>query len=259
MAQLLSLDRPVVIAHRGGARLAPENTLAAFEHAVALGAHALECDVHLSRDLEPVVIHDATLERTTDARGPVGARTADELASVDAGFQFDPARGFPFRGRGASVPRLRDLLARCPDVPVVIEIKGADPRIAERVVDVARELGACRRVLVGAFDRGVLDVVRRSAPDIATSAGRDEVRSALRLSHVGLRPRRPAYRAFQVPCEHEGRRIVAPRFVRAARRARVPVHVWVVDEPVEMRALLAMGVTGLITDRPDAALAVAGE
>src|SRR5262245_51004426 len=95
-----------VIAHRGGSKLRPENTLASFDHAIALGVDALECDVHLSADGEPVVIHDATLDRTTDASGPVADRRADDLAGLDAGFHFAAADGFPYRGRGLGVPRL---------------------------------------------------------------------------------------------------------------------------------------------------------
>ena len=100
LVRLLSSVAPVVIAHRGGARLRPENTLEAFEHALTLGVDALECDVHLSRDGDAVVIHDPTLDRTTDARGPVRAWTAADLASVDAGYRFEVDAGFPFRGRG---------------------------------------------------------------------------------------------------------------------------------------------------------------
>src|SRR5579864_8516667 len=104
---LLALDRVVAIAHRGGSRLRPENTLAAFDHAMTLGVDGLECDVHLSRDGDVVVIHDATLDRTTDASGPVVARSVGELRQVDAGFRFGEAEGFPFRGRQIFVPTLK--------------------------------------------------------------------------------------------------------------------------------------------------------
>src|SRR5262245_7243111 len=131
--RLLSLTHPVVIAHRGGSKLNPENTMAAFDHAVALGVDGLECDVHLSRDGEPVVIHDPTLDRTTDQKGPVNAFTAEEL------------------GR-AAVPRLSTLLGRHAHLPVVVELKGSDPRIVGPVLDVIRACGAEERVMFGGFD-----------------------------------------------------------------------------------------------------------
>ena len=120
LSPLLALDHVSVIAHRGGSKLRPENTIAAFDHACQIGADALECDVHLSRDGEVVVIHDFTLERTTDATGPVDGLTAAELARLDAGFRFQPEQDYPYRGRGCGVPRLAELLGRYPSMPVVI-------------------------------------------------------------------------------------------------------------------------------------------
>src|SRR5215510_2479468 len=98
------------IAHRGGSKLRPENTLAAFDHALSLGVDGLECDVHLSSDGEPVVIHDPTLDRTTDATGPVSAQTAKTLAGVDAGAKFAAGDARPYCGAGIGVPRLAEVL-----------------------------------------------------------------------------------------------------------------------------------------------------
>src|SRR5262252_4414077 len=106
--------KPAVFAHRGGAALAPENTLAAFDRGLALGADGLELDVHLSRDGEVVVVHDGTLDRTTDLTGPVSARSADELARADAGYRFRRGDAFPFRGQGIGVPTLATVLRRYP-------------------------------------------------------------------------------------------------------------------------------------------------
>ena len=122
LSRLVSSSEVSVIAHRGGSKIRPENTLAAFSHALTLGVDACECDVHLSRDREPVVIHDPTLDRTTDARGPVSALSAEDLSRVDAGFHFDPAGGFPLRGLTGGVPRLAEVLGRLGDTPLVIEI-----------------------------------------------------------------------------------------------------------------------------------------
>src|SRR5437660_4182396 len=139
LAPFLSLSRLTAIAHRGGSKLRPENTLAAFDHAAPLGVDALECDVHLSRDRELVVIHDATLERTTDARGPVSSMTAAELARVDAGFHFTADGRQPFRDAGCGVPTLHQLLDRYRDRMLIIEIKGDDPQVATHTIGVIRE------------------------------------------------------------------------------------------------------------------------
>lgn len=255
---LLDLQRLSAIAHRGGSKLRPENTLAAFDHATALGVDALECDVHLSRDGEVVVIHDSTLERTTDARGSVAALTASELARVDAGFNFGAAEGFPFRGRAGGVPRLHDVIGRYPG-PIIIEVKGEDTGTAMRALGVIREHDALHRVIVGGFSPAVLAAVRREMPELVTSASRAEARSALTRAYLWLTPHRPVFQLFQMPFRLQGKQIFGRGFVRAARRGGLPVHAWIVDDPADMRRLIAWGVTGIISDRPDVAIAVIKE
>lgn len=253
------LARPLVYAHRGGAALRPENTLAAFEHGLSLGADGLELDVHLSRDGVVVVHHDATLDRTTDAAGPIAARSAAELASLDAGYRFSGSPGdFPFRGRGLAVPTLRSVLERHP-VPMIIELKAADPEVARKTVDEIRRVSAIDRVVLGSFDDRVLQAARRYEPRIATGASQEETRWALYRSWVGWPLGRTKYREFQVP-EQAGRTtIVTPPFVRHAHKADVLVKVWTVDERSDIDRLLDWGVDGIISDRPDvAAGAVSG-
>jgi glycerophosphoryl diester phosphodiesterase len=256
--RLLSITGAVAIAHRGGARLRPENTLAAFDNAVALGCDGIECDVHLSRDGEPVVIHDATLDRTTDRTGPVAALSAAELERVDAGYRFGAADGFPFRGLGHGVPRLAQLLDRHPTLPVVVEIKGDWLEVAERVLAVIRDANAESRVIVAGFSQRVVDIVRRLAPEVPTSASQDEVTAGVRAASAGEPIERGGWRVYQAPIRHNGQPAFDGRFVAAARAVGIPVHVWVVDEPDEMRQLLDWGVTGIISDRPAVAVAVTG-
>jgi glycerophosphoryl diester phosphodiesterase len=254
---LLSLETPLVIAHRGGAGLRPENTMAAFEHAVSLGADAIECDVHLSKDGQVVVIHDDTVDRTTDARGAVSTFTAIDLAGLDAAHAFvDPAGRPAFRGSGIGVPRLADLLERFPTVPLVVELKGVDPAIVPPVLEVLRRYRREHDVVLGGFSHAVLTAARTLAAAIATSASRQEVQAAVRRAWFWLSPQSSGYRLFQMPLRYGGRQILRPRIARVLRRAGVPVHAWVVDDPTEMRALVDWGVTGLITDRPDLARAV---
>lgn len=258
ISRLLSLADVAAIAHRGGARLRPENTMAAFDHAVALGVDGVECDVRIARDGEPVLIHDATLDRTTDATGDVAGRTAAELARMDAGARFGADIGHPFRGAGVGVPRLAELLDRHPGLPLVIEIKGDRPDAVDRVHAVVVNAGASGRVLVGGFSHAVLARMRALAPDVPTSASPPEVRSAVRRAWFRLSPGpRRAYELIQIPFRFRGRRLFGSAFVRVARRAGIPVQVWIVDDEREMQQLVAWGVTGLISDRPDVAVAVA--
>lgn len=253
-------DRPLVFAHRGGSRLAPENTLAAFDRAIAERVDGLEMDVHLSKDGEVVVCHDATVDRTTDGKGPIAGMTARDLAAVDAGWHFsDGNGGRPFRGRGLGIPTLRDVVSRHPAVRLIVELKDNDVRLAEAALGVLSAHDALARTCLGSFHADVLAAVRRLQPEVATSGASSEVRWALYRSWFGLFPRSTAYQALQVPERREATRVVTPRFVRAAHRAGLAVQVWVVNEAEDMSRLLAWGVDGLITDRPDLAMQVVGK
>ncbi len=249
----------LVFAHRGGAKLAPENTMAAFDRGLTCGADGVECDVHLSRDGVPVVIHDATLDRTTNATGWVGALTAAELATVDAGYRFATNGEFPFRGRGIGVPTLESLLRKHP-TRTIIELKTGDPALPRAVIDVIRRTGAVGRVCVGSFHTAAVDVMRAEAPEIATSASEPEARwtlyrSWVRCPSLGRKP----YIAFQVP-ERAGRlRVISPAFIRQVHADGATVQVWVIDSPHDVKRLLDWGVDGIISDRPDQALAARKE
>ncbi len=257
MRHPFSSREKLVFAHRGGAKLAPENTMVAFEHGLALGSDGIECDVHLSRDGVPVVIHDKTLERTTDATGPVSARTAQDLALVDAGYRFGGGDGsYPFRNRGIGVPTLEAVINLSAGARVIIEMKQGDPALAHAVLDVVRRTRAADRVCVGSFYRQGLDMVRAQEPAIATSASEHEARWTLyrawcRWPLAAAR----VYSAFQVP-EYAGRlRVVSPAFVTQAHRGGARVDVWVVDQPDDITRLFSWGVDGVISDRPDIAVA----
>jgi glycerophosphoryl diester phosphodiesterase len=227
-----SSPRPLVFAHRGGGALAPENTIAAFDNGLKLGADGIELDVHLSSDGAVVVHHDLTLERTTALEGPIASRTAAEL-------------------RRAGVPRLADVLARYPVARIIIEMKVNGGELAAAVIDDVRRAAAFDRVCLGAFGLRVLRAARALEPRIATSAAREEVRWALYRSRVRWPVRRTAYAGYQIPEVAGSTRVLSPRFVDYAHRAGLGVQVWTVDDEADARRLLAWGVDGLITDRPD--------
>ncbi len=244
--------RPLIFAHRGGAKLAPENTMAAFDNGLALGADGVELDVRLSADGVPVAFHDPSLDRTTNRSGPVEALSADELARVDAGYHFSNGTTHPFRGQAIGVPTLEATLRRFPSARVIVEMKGAHAELARAVARVVRRTGAAERVCVGSFSQRSLDILRVEAPEITTSASQPEARWTLHRAWVRwpLGSRRP-FVAFQVP-ERAGRlRVVTPAFIRQVHREGRVLQVWVVDTEADAERLLAWGVDGLITDRPD--------
>jgi len=253
----LTNDRPLVFAHRGGCALGPENTIAAFDRGRAAGADGFELDVRLSADGIVVVCHDDTLDRTTGAVGLVRARTAADLAKVDAGHRFvDSAGGFPFRGLGIGVPALRDVLDRYRDVLLIVEMKEDTPELGRAVVAAVRAAGAIERVCAAGYGQRPLDTVRSTLPEMATSASYPEAQWALYRSFARWPVRRAPYDAFQVP-ESAGRlRIISPRFVRHVHAAGQRLQAWTIDDESDMQRLLGWGVDGLISNRPDVAVRV---
>jgi glycerophosphoryl diester phosphodiesterase len=243
-----------VYAHRGGSFLRPENTIAAFDHGLSLGADGLEFDVHLSRDGVVVVHHDLTLERTTNGQGPVAALTAEELSRLDAGAHFPG-----FAGVVGGVPTLRDVLRRYTKDLIVIELKLNEPELAHRTIDEVRAADALDRVALGSYGTRVLRAARVYEPRIRTGSSREETRLFLYRSWCRWPVRHPKYREFQVPEMAGSTRVVSPRFVRYAHQAGCPVKVWTVDEEADMRRLLSWGVDAIISDRPDIAVRVVRE
>lgn len=246
--------RPIVFAHRGGSALAPENTIPAFDNGLARGADGLEFDVHLSRDGVPVVIHDATVDRTTNGTGAVADLTAGTLAALDAGYRFTRDGAFPFRGLGFGVPALQDVLDRFRHVPLLVELKSADPELASLVVGQIRAVDGIGRISVGSFLRGAIEAVRACEPRITTGAATDEIKSELTAAVFGSGARKPPFQSFQVPEVHAGMRVVTRDFVARAHGVGVSVIVWTVDREDDILRLLEWGVDGLITDRPDVAV-----
>ena len=241
---------PLLMAHRGGSLLAPENTMAAFRNAVdRYDADVLEMDVRLTRDGRVVVIHDATVDRTTDGTGPVSQATWAQLAELDAGHRFRDLQGnHAFRGTGVRVPLFEEVLDAFPHTRLNVESKAAEA--AGPLVELIRAFDAEHRVLVAAeFER-----TRRGARgyDGPWGASRSQVAAAWFRQRTGLAVGGvPGTDALQVP-ETWGRlRIVTPEFVRVAHDMNLPVHVWTVDRAEDMRRLLDWGVDGIQSDRPD--------
>jgi glycerophosphoryl diester phosphodiesterase len=252
----------LILAHQGGDRLWPGNTLYAFERAAALGADVLELDIHASRDGHLVVIHDDTVDRITNGTGRVGDLTLAELQALDAGYRWSPERtgsDFPYRGRGVGIPTLDEVLTAFPDHRVNIEIKPPTPGVAGPLCALIRERGRAETVLVGSFHHAALREFRAACPEVVTSASPREVLTFYVLHRAFLaRFYTPAADAFQVPERQGGLRVVTPRFVADARAKNVDVHVWTVDDADDMERLIGYGVDGIITDRPDRLARVLG-
>lgn len=239
---------PRVLAHRGLALDAPENTLLSFARAIAIGVTHLETDVHVSADGVAVIAHDPSLDRVAGRAVRVDQLTMAELRRIPL-------------GDDQSFASLEEALDGFGEARFNIDVK-TDAAV-EATIESIRRTKAAERVLLTSFsERRRLRLVA-ALPGVATSAGGSGVLAARSAALLGsrsglLRALRGA-RALQIPERAGGLRLVTPRFLAALHRVDVEVHVWTVNDPLDMRRLLALGVDGLVTDRADLALAVIAE
>lgn len=219
-------------AHRGASADAPENTLAAFRRALAAGADGIELDVHLSADGVPVVIHDDTLERTTDGHGAVAAHLLDSLQTLDAG------RWFAAHFAGEPLPTLEETLRLLAGrLRLNLEVK--DTRAGMAVLELLWQFPQAEAV-VSSFDHALLARLRRAAPDL-TLAVLAESDWHLALGRA---------KALGASAFHPRADLVSRPLLAACRHLRLPVFAWTVDEPAEARRLARLGIDGLFTNNP---------
>lgn len=253
--------RPLVMAHRGGAGLWPENTMLAFERARDLGVDVIEMDVHSTADGVLVVMHDATVDRTTNGTGRVSDLTVAEVKKLDAGHRWssDARKTFPWQGKGLSVPTLDEVFTRLPEMRFNIEPKQERPSLSKPLCRMIREKGMVNKVTVGSFRQTVLDEFRRECPEVATSASPTEVSEFLRTYKTKSDATyRPAMRALQVPEYVAGAQLLNKDFVEAAHLRNLQVHAWTVNETESMQRLIGIGVDGIMTDYPDRLMSLLG-
>ena len=244
-----STESTLVIGHRGGAGAAPENTVAAIRHGIEAGADAIEFDIHATRDDRIVVIHDDTLERTTDGEGIVEELRLDELRRFDAGFNFTPdlGRSFPFRGIRIGIPTLEEAVEATEGLPIICEVKTA--RAGQLLAAWLPGQPVRERMIVGGFD---LEAVRPAAVAARwRCASQQDLTPFVLLGKLGIPARLASdIAAAIVPIRKGLVRVVTRGFVRRCHAAGTGVHVWTVNRPDEMRLLLELGVDGLISDFP---------
>lgn len=254
-AVLLSqVTEPTNIAHGGAQGHAPGNTLEAFALALEQGADALEMDAQLTADGEVVLIHDGTVDRTTDGTGAVADMTLDELQELDAGHRFEgPDGDFPYRGTGVRIPTLDGVFAAFPDIPMIIELKtDSGPGIVPAVADRVRAHGREDDVVVASFSLDYIREFRELLPGVPTNMPEAELRDFYVRQLLGVdRWWSPPGEFLQVPEVHEGLRVVTPGTVAAAHRRGTAMQVWTVNEAEDMNRLLNLGVDGIMTDYPD--------
>lgn len=248
---------PMVIAHQGGDGIWPGDTLYAFEKAVETGADVLEMDAHITKDDHIVLMHDETVDDTTDGTGQIEDMTLEELKQLDAAYDWsnDGGQTFPYRGQGIQVPTLDELFQQFPQMRYVIEIKLTKNPIGQPLCDLIRQYDMQDKVLIASFHDEAMQNFRTTCPEIATSASRGEVTRFVILGKLFLSGLvAPDYQSLQPPYDPQESYsipIMTKRFIREAHAKNIKVEPWTVDDPELMRQYIEWGVDGIITDRPD--------
>jgi glycerophosphoryl diester phosphodiesterase len=262
------LDRRVIAyAHQGGAWEWPSSTLFAIRRALEAGATAIELDVHATADGELVVCHDATVDRTTDGHGAIAGLTLAEVQALDNAYWFvpgadvtpgrDPAE-YPYRGRAPDDPdfrvaTLREVLEQFPGVVLNLDVKQTAPAVEPYEEPLARLLAEHDRrddVIVASFLDLATQRLAAVAPEVAVSAGTLATAQFWRAVQEGAALPDLGAVAFQVPERYGETVVVDDRFVEAAHRAGMAVHVWTVNDGASMERLVDRGVDGIVSDVP---------
>jgi len=257
----------LVIAHRGGRGLAPEGTMVAFDNAVSLGANVLEYDTHLTNDGHLVVIHDDTVERTTNGIGKVNEMTLEEVQMLDAGYYFtDDNDEYTFRDQGVYIPTIEELFQKYPNMRHLIELKDTNaPELYEDMIQelwsLIQEYNMEDNVMVGSFKHEINERFEEvSGGRVPVGAGEDAVRD-FATKHVaflnGLAG--STVDSLQLPTEGDGFDLTTNNIIQSAKARKMSIYYWTINDKETMRELIEKNVDGIMTDYPDLLIEVLDE
>lgn len=251
--------RPLVIAHRGGAGIFPENTLYAFQESWKLGVDILEMDVHETADGKLVVIHDAKLDRTTDGEGNISEKTLEEIKKLNAAYKFstDGGQTFPLREQKITIPTLEEVFKALPNARFNIEMKPESPTISASLCNLIRTHTLSEKVVVASVSQSNLENFRQQCSEVATSASASEVLKYFTYYKTGLVENySPQMTSLQTLRRLFGLQVVSKEFVETSRKLNLQVHVWTINKEEDMKELIELGVDGIMSDYPDRLVAI---
>ncbi|QBK25531.1 glycerophosphodiester phosphodiesterase [Ureibacillus thermophilus] len=253
---------PVVLAHRGGAKLAPEHTMIAFDKAFELGVDGFEIDIRLTKDEEIVAFHDETIDRTSDGIGAIRDFTLEELKTFNFAYHYKDEEGnYPYRNEKVDIVTLRELFEKFPNMYINIDIKDSPETyegslMPSKLWRLIEEYHAENRVVVTSFYSEQVDRFNLYAQNrVALGAGETDVKKAFAAYTSQFRHLyQPKVDVFQLPQKHGRITLDSPKFIAFLNKFNIPVHYWVIDDEEQMKKLLENGAQGIITDRPDIAV-----
>jgi glycerophosphoryl diester phosphodiesterase len=249
-----------VIAHRGGSFEAPENTMAAFSNGASISPDVIfELDVHFTKDQQIVVIHDDTVDRTTNGHGFVKDFTLEELQKLDAGYNFDydeegnRTGNFSWRGKGVKIPLLSDLFDKFPNQRMLVETKPSSSELARALFLLIKKYDRLDKTVFTSEHGDIIRYQRSFGEPILTAAPRDEVLRSVMLASIGLEAldKMPAD-MYCIPEKQDGIQVFSQTLLEEANKRNKKVFIWTIDNTSDMKRLIDENVNGIITDRPKA-------
>ncbi|MSR78423.1 MAG: glycerophosphodiester phosphodiesterase [Candidatus Omnitrophica bacterium] len=245
---------PLVIGHRGAAALYPENTLASFKEAFSKGAaQMIEFDIQASQEGIPVVIHDATLRRTTNGSGTIRKHSLKELQALDAGYRFENPRGrFPFRNKDYGIPTFEELLGQFPKRRLMVEIKDTDPNLTREIIRLIHRYKAEKYCLVGSLDDRVARLIKKEFPAVRRFLSLQEVLALWKIrDRSSNKPCLHQGHIASMPLRYRGLKLDHPDWLEFLHRLGIKIFFWTINDPREVKRLAGLGVDGMITDNPE--------
>ena len=242
------------ISHRGAMGLAPENTILAFRKAVDSGSDILELDIRATSDSALVLLHDSTVDRTTDGNGEISKLKLKQVKELNAGFNWthDDSLTFPYRALNLSIPTLEEFLMNFRDTRLNIEIKQHDLFVAIELCDILVRNNIESSVVVASFSSDIIEEFRRNCPEILTSPGMDEIKLLYGLNYIGMdKFYHPKSDIYQLPEYFKETHVLTKRLIESLKRKNIPIFVWTVNDTSEMRRFIELGVDGIISDFPE--------
>jgi glycerophosphoryl diester phosphodiesterase len=246
------VGRPLVIPHAGGDGMFPEDTMYAFEHSIAMGGEVVDIDVWVAADGVPVAIHDPTLDRTTNGTGDVASFTSVELATLDAGWNFELDGGHPFRAKGITIPTVEALLVRFPKTLITLDMKDQRTDSAVPVCKLLQRLGRIDDVYVGSDTNDQVLSFRANCSEVHTSGTSEERQASRNARDSGD----TTFRSTQLVGQPgyfgtDGKPRITATTLAWSHRSGTAILTWVIDDPKDMNDLIDMGIDGIYTRRPD--------